>query len=392
MKTIRVVTIISWVVISLVLLGLVGWFVTGTVFGIRPAWIDRNLPFRVGIGGLESLTGPFGVVTRTDNIYVEGIDSISIDWIAGDIALRPYDGDVIQLTERAQRTLHADEMFFADISGSTLEIRFLNPAIRERIGLMPPKQLEVLIPTSLAENLRQLNVGSISGRVEIDGLSMDGLSVTAVDVGTTSGDIALSNLVSKDIAANSTSGRITVNSATADNMSLDSTSGAIEVTETRSDELELDTLSGSITVFESSARSLEIDSTSGTVRASGVFDSVVAKTLSGGITLENSAVNSVADVNSTSGTVSLSGTFHSINAGTLSGAVGIRSIIVPSSINVNTTSGSINVTVPNEGPVSVNHSSTSGRFESEVPVTLDGSGAQFTFSALSGNVRLLELD
>ena len=347
MKTIRVITVICWVIISAIFLGLGVWFLTGTVFGIRPAWIDRNMPFRVGIGGVESLTGSFNVVgTYTKD--PAGITSIEIDWVSGEITIIPHDGDEIEITESAQRSLRDDERLSMRVSGDTLEIEFLNRRVSERIGRMPPKRLEILVPRILSENLSSLDINSVSGLVFVEGMS-----ITEIDIDTTSGKISLSNIISRDIEANSTS--------------------------------------GAINISDSSSAILEIDTISGTTTASGAFSNVSIDSTSGAISLNNTTVQSIADIDTTSGTIELSGAFYNINTDTTSGSVSIRSIIVPSSLNVDTISGSVTVTIPNEGSITVRHSSTSGRFNSDIPITLQTRGAQFNFSTTSGNVNITEL-
>ncbi|MCL2227128.1 MAG: DUF4097 domain-containing protein [Oscillospiraceae bacterium] len=386
MNAIRIVTIICWVVVGIVLLGLAGWFLTGTVLGARPAWLDRHTPFRIGIGGFEALAGPFNVVGE-HSADPSGINSISVDWVAGEITIMPHAGSEIQITELAQRELDDDERFSINISGGTLDIRFVANNVRGLMRQMPQKRLEVLVPRSLSENLDSLNVDSVSG-----GVNVDGMSIARLDVGTTSGAIELSNLTSQSLDANSTSGRIVATSVRAEDMSLSSTSGAVAVTSSQAGEMDIGTLSGAIRVSGASAGEIDLDSTSGAVSASGAFDRVSLNSLSGAISLDNSAVRTVVNAESTSGTLSLSGEFYSVAANTLSGGISVRSAIVPASLNLRSTSGSLRLTVPNEGPVTVSHSSTSGRFNSELPVIMHGADAQFVFSTLSGNTSIFELE
>jgi hypothetical protein len=45
--------------------------------------------------------------------------------------------------------------------------------------------------------------------------------------------------------------------------------------------------------------------------------------------------------------------------------------------------------VPNRGEITVNHSSISGRFSSDIPVIMQSRNAQFNFSSVSGSTRIL---
>ena len=385
MKAIRVVTIVCWVIVAAALLGLAGWFLTGTMFGASSTWMDRNMPFRVNIGGFESLSGPFNVVGEY-SASPAGVNTIQVNWVSGEITVIAHDGDMIEITERAQRDLRDDERMYVSVSGGTVEIRFLDRRGPNMNMRMPQKRLEVRVPAALSEDLSILGVGSTSGRVNIDGIT-----ATTLDVGTTSGAVNVSNITSRNVDINALSGRIAVTYAVADSMVLDSTSGAVNVSDVNVRELEIDTLSGSISVTDSVAVDINLDSTSGRISATGTFDNIRGNSLSGSINIDSAAVSSVVDARSTSGSVTLRGALANVNVGTLSGSITIHSAIAPERVNANSTSGRMSITVPNDGYISVNHSSTSGRFNSEIPVLMQGAEPRFTLSTLSGNVNIYQL-
>jgi len=381
MKTIRVVTIVCWVVVAATMLGLAGWFLTGTMFGIRPA---RSMPFIVGFG-TGPLTGPFNVVGEY-SADPAGINNIQVNWTSGEVTIIPHDGNMIEITESAQRELRDDERMHVSVSGGTVEIRFVDRGISTINMRIPQKRLEVLVPQALSENLNILGVGSVSGRVNVDNMA-----VASLDVGTTSGAINVSNITSREVDLNSTSGRIEVINVVAENMTLDSTSGAVNVDSSRANDMEIDTLSGAITVTDSAATAIDLDSTSGRVSASGVFDGVEANSLSGAISIDSTAVGSVVNAGSNSGRVELLGDFTNVNVRTSSGSITVRSNTVPETINAESSSGRMSITVPNVGYVSVSHSTGSGRFNSEIPVLVQSTDARFTLSTRSGNINIYEL-
>ena len=314
MKAMGIITTICWVIVAAVVLGLAGWFLTGTVFGVRSErWAterwglhrwDGNWSIGFNINNWEVLTGPYNPV-GTYNVAASDKSSISIEWPAGNISVQPYDGVDIKIIEYAQRNLLDDEKLQLSTSGDTLTIRFRARGINT--STMPQKRLEVLVPHDLSGSLRELAVSSLSGNVSAESLS-------------------------------------------ADMFTINSTSGSISVVGVSAQTIDLDSLSGRITLESSVADDLEADSTSGTLDLSGSFDKISASTLSGTIT--------------------------------------IRSTSVPGELKADSTSGSITVIVPDEGAISVYHSSTSGRFSSDIPVTLQGKGAQFELSTLSGTTRI----
>jgi len=349
MRAMRIVTIICWIIVAAVLVGLAGWFVTGTVIGVKSDRFANNRFFGSGIniGGLESLSGSFEV----DGVYssgVENLHSINIDWVAGLVTVKAHDGNDIQISEYAQRSLNDDEKLYMGASGGVLTIRYSDRSINLRSAIMPQKRLEVLIPRSMAGNLTKLSVDSVSGNVNIDEMSPGTLKVD-----TTSGDITLLNISSRELIIDSISGSISLSQITSDGIKMDTTSGSVTVNSARAGVIEMDSISGDFRVTDSSAGLIDADTTSGGLSLSGAFDRIIADSLSGNIS--------------------------------------VVSTTVPSSLKADTTSGNTTVTVPDEGAVTVNYSSTSGRFSSEVPVILQGRGAQFEFSSLSGDIKIIAL-
>jgi len=365
MKAVKIITIVCWLVVAAVLLGLAGWFLTGTVFGARSERWNNAMPFSFKLGGLEALTGPYNPV-GVYNVGATDLDSIRIDWIAGSITVRPYDGDQIKITEFAQRELRDEEKLSFDTSGDTLTVRF-RERNRGNILNMPQKKLEVLVPHRLSESLKKLAIDSTSGGVDVEGLSVVTLGVDSI-----SGSVNIKNIISSVVKANSTSGSVTI-------------------ADTRADDIEIDSISGSVRVSGSIAQKLDCETTSGRINVSGEFGNAKLTTISGGISLDNSAQHSALRADSTSGSLELWGSFDSVRVESLSGSISVRSAAVPSSLKAESTSGRITVAIPNEGAVSVYYSTTSGHFSSDIPVVVEGRGAQFELSTLSGRISIIEL-
>ena len=364
MKAMKIITVICWLVVAAVLLGFAGWFLTGTVFGTRTDRWYNNISFGVGVNHLETLTGPYEMV-GTHRFEVSDISSINVDWIAGNITVKPHDGSQITVTEFAQRELRENEKFQTSVSAGTLTVRFRE---RGNTGPMPQKKLEILIPLELSGNLSRLSVDSVSGSISVENIEAAYLSVDSI-----SGAVDFSNSTARSLKVNTTSGAITVKTVQSDNMEFDSISGAIRVS-------------------DSFARVIDCDSTSGRIDVYGGYGKAKLNSLSGKITLDNSEQSSVVDADSTSGTLELSGSFETVNANTLSGSISIKSTMIPSSLKVDSTSGSVTIAVPNEGSITVYHSSTSGRFSSDIPVSMQNRrGAQFEISTLSGRTTITAL-
>jgi len=198
-----------------------------------------------------------------------------------------------------------------------------------RLQNLPPKNLEVLVPHTLMGAFREVTVNTVSGPVDIRDLS-----ATTLTIDTVSGAVELFNTTAPSLRVGTTSGRVELSATTADTMRLRTVSGRIELTDARAESL---------------------------------------------------------DVSTTSGTQTLSGAFGTIDTGSVSGRIEITSTILPSSLTAGTVSGAIAITVPDEGPISVEHSSVSGRFESELPVLMHGAEVQFRLSTTSGRVNIYAL-
>ena len=362
LKAMRVITVVCWVITALALAGVVIWFLTGTVFGFMSDRFNLDWSFGTNMERLEILTGPYQVAGTYDHT-VTGIDSLNIDWVHGDVSVTPYNGADIRITEYAQRELRDEEKLRISAPDGTLTIKYRE---NSRPIRMPRKKLEVLIPVSLSGSFKSFTAGTVSGSITVDSISADRLKTNTI------------------------SGAIQVAGASSPALSLESTSGALTAERVSAGNLNLNSISGSIWVADSSAENLDCDTTSGSVNVSGDFNSAKLNSISGRLTINNSAQGSVLNADSTSGSIDASGAFEKVGVNNISGSVTIRSAIVPSKLKAETTSGSITVSAPVDGTIPVNHSSLSGRFSSDIPVIMQSGGAQFELSSLSGSIKIHE--
>jgi len=298
----KVITIVCWIITAIALAGLAVWFVTGTVFGVMSErWGGWN--FGMNVGGFESLTGPFNIVGNR-SIDATNVNSISIDWVAGEIRVTPHDENEIRVIEFAQRELRNNEEFYVNTSGDTLVIKYTERNLRGRV---PRKQLEVLVPRALSENMNMVSIDTVS----------EGVYVTDIN-----------------------------------------------------------------------ASRMKCETVSGSINLSGGFDNLKVNSVSGRITLDNATLNSVLDAETVSGRMEISGAYDRVDISTVSGNVSVTSVVIPSSLKADSVSGSIEIYIPADASISINHSSVSGRLSSDIPVTMEGRGAQFVISTVSGSTKI----
>jgi len=310
----RIVTIVCWIISAVALLGLTAWLIVGVI----------NSGFTAG-GGAGM--GPFQLVSE-HQVPMDQIESIDIDWTAGTVTVRAFHGNAIQISEFARHRLREDEQMSINTHGGTVSINFSQHRILR--NNMPSKQLEVLIPYAMLENLQSLHINNIAGRVEVYDIDTNALSVST------------------------TSGRVSFHGVSTDAINASTVSGRIELIDTSAGDAYLRSVSGRVEAL-------------------------------------NSEISNI-DINATSGRIELYGSFEDIHARSLSGRIEVTSRTVPDSLIAHATSGRITITVPNEGePISVQYQIGSGRFTSRVPViTHAGMGAQFNLSSTSGRIEILE--
>jgi DUF4097 and DUF4098 domain-containing protein YvlB len=274
MKTTRIITMVCWIIVAVVLIGMAVWFLTGSLFGIPTGFRFGNFGFNIGIG---SFTGPYNEV-GTYSVPAGSIDSLDVDWVAGAVTIRPYDGSDIKFTEYAQRALDDKEKLQYDVSGDTLSIRYKNS---DFINIMIAKKLEVLVPAELAEGFDKLLLDATSAEAAIDSFTVD-----TIEIEETSGEVALSNIASGTLRVHSTSGTISVANSTADDMVLDTVSGEIELTNVVTVNVTADTTSGEQTMTGSFGK-VDAESVSGeiAIRSSTAITDLFCDTVSGGVSV-----------------------------------------------------------------------------------------------------------
>ncbi|MCL2353056.1 MAG: DUF4097 domain-containing protein [Defluviitaleaceae bacterium] len=350
MSRTKLITIICWSVSALALLGLIIWVLVGNMF-----------TFSFGFN-----TGPFTPAT-TQSVNTQNIHTIDIDWTAGAIYVRRHQGNEIIVTELTQRELRDREEMYVSTSGGVLSIRYTQRG-GINIGINNlSKRLEVLVPYSMAGDFQGFRINNTSGRVIISDIGADNFSIR-----TNSGRIELHNITATTFSATTTSGRVEVFNIYAEDISTRTNSGRIEMRDIISNQLSATTTSGRIELFTVEAEDINLRTNSGMIRASD--------TDAGSITTQTS-----------SGRHELFGSFGYVNARSNSGRLEIVSDIVPSHITARATSGRIDVTVPNQEPIAVQYSTSSGRFSSEIPtIAHSGANAQFNLSTSSGRISIFQ--
>ena len=213
-KSVKITLIVAAVLVGLGLcIAVVGALMGGRISDLRNTYYDgREWHHGDALDG--SYTG--GEI----RVPAEDITALDIDWVAGDVKIMVTDGEEIVVTEHADHGI-PEEYALQLEADNTLRIRYSNDVW----GIdMPEKDLTVLLPRTVAENLTAVDLSGVSadfavGKLTVrDAFSFDTASgklkteaLTATgakaDVNSVSGDIELDGSF-REVKAGSTSGEI----------------------------------------------------------------------------------------------------------------------------------------------------------------------------------------
>ena len=329
MSRTQTITIICWCISAVVLLGLIVWVILGiigsTAFGFRTINFE--------LGGINFNNSRSYELIEThripaSRIAANEIEAISVDWISGSVSVSVHEGDEIIISEYSRRQVQDNHKMYIRTLGNQMSIEFFD-STRTGINLnVPSKRLYVLIPYTLNENLHFFGITTVSGNIQVSGITSNNFLANTV-----SGRIELRDISAPGLNAFTTSGRIRLANVNAEDISMRTVSGRIETSHTKAQRIRSYT---------------------------------------------------------TSGRHSLSGSFETVHSRSASGRIEITSSIVPDSVVATAASGRIYLTVPNDGTApSVQYSTGSGRFRSDIPVLLhSGSDAQFQLTTASGRISI----
>ena len=213
-KSVKITLIVAAVLVGLGLcIAAVGALMGGRISDLRNTYYDGK-EWHHGAALDGSYTG--GEI----RVPAEGITALDIDWVAGDVKIMVTDGEEIVVTEHADHGI-PEEYALQLEADNTLRIRYSNDVW----GIdMPEKDLTVLLPRTVAENLTAVDLSGVSADFAVDRLTVrdafsfdtasgklktEALTATGAkaDVNSVSGDIELDGSF-REVKAGSTSGEI----------------------------------------------------------------------------------------------------------------------------------------------------------------------------------------
>ena len=93
---------------------------------------------------------------------------MDISWTSGEITLISYEGEDVYFTETSDTPLNEKNSLRYGVSDGVLVIRFQEKG--SLFGRQPDKKLQVMIPRSLASDLREVQADAVSANIRIEKL------------------------------------------------------------------------------------------------------------------------------------------------------------------------------------------------------------------------------
>lgn len=189
------------------------------------------------------------------------IDSISVDWVSGDIQIAIADVAEITIYEDCNKVLEEYQQMRHYVNNGNLDIKFIAPNT-SLLNWNLNKNLVVQIPQTLVKTFDSLNIDSVSSTVTIDSINADNANIDSV-----SGKVSINIGVYKYIDLNTTSGGADFTDLTMDGLNIDSVSGSINITDCAVSDIDIDSTSGNIVSQTTSMpANIDIDAVSGNIR------------------------------------------------------------------------------------------------------------------------------
>lgn len=373
-KTVKIALIVAG---ALVCTGMV-FYCIAFAFGARfeKVWSGELLPepYFVNIGTVRNPEyRDWDNAYASDGAYsvsANGLNSMDIKWVAGNVEINVYDGSEVLIQETAKVSIPEEKALRYGVENGMLYIQYCDKVTKAN---QIEKDLTVSIPRALAEDMNSFNFDAASASLSLSGITAEYFTFDSV------------------------SGRLEAASMLMDTVELNATSGSVHFSGEYG-RLDADSVSGEVTVeSKKTAVSTSINTTSGSVTLSGSCGELSIDTVSGRISSAEAVMAQTLKINSTSGDVSLNGSIGSVDVNAVSGAVTLRSDICPAEISIGTASGDVSVTLPKDSGFTLKYDTASGKLDCGFSVRMDGDhyisgngAATFNVDTVSGSLSVYE--
>lgn len=191
--------------------------------------------------------------------FSETVEYIEIDWLAGNVTVASHSSDTVSLSEESLADLAEDTQLHYWLDGTTLHMKFCRSGKWRLDGLK--KDLTVLVPEDLP--LTSLTVKSMSADIHLDALQAE-----SANIGTSSGDVELTDCAVTDLVqVDTTSGWVGMSlTEPLETFTWDAVSGTLQITAPKVRNFSAGSVSGEVSLsVEEEPETLSIKTTSGSI-------------------------------------------------------------------------------------------------------------------------------
>ena len=188
--------------------------------------------------------------------FSETVEDIEIDWLAGNVAVAFHSSDTVSFAEESLAALTEDTQLHYWLDGTTLHMKFCRSGKWRLDGL--EKDLTVLVPADLPLTM---TVKSMSADIHLDALQAE-----SANIGTSSGNVELTDCAVTDIVqVDTTSGWVDMSLIEPlETFTWDAVSGTLQITAPKVKNFSAGSVSGEVSLsVEEEPETLSIKTTSG---------------------------------------------------------------------------------------------------------------------------------
>ena len=233
---------------------------------------------------------------RIETFTFEGIHSITIETVSGDIRITPGEGDklIVELINDLDDPELLDPELEAEEGELSIEENFTgNRRVRGKT------HWTVYLPKSA--ELRLIECSTASGDMLFEGFDVD-----FIETESASGEVSINSLTAKELELSTASGAIMLEDCKVDFVEANTASGRITASSVRAKEIDLSTASGKIVVEDCQAKTIETSSASGKISVGSVStEELELSTASGRIIVEDSDIEELVEASCASGNVEI---------------------------------------------------------------------------------------
>ena len=240
-KSVKVTLIVAAALVGLGLcLAAAGFCMGGRLSDLRNMRLD---PATGKWEQTEETRDQAGNYTGSDYILPEGTDitALDIDWISGEAEILVTNDTDILVREQPERGISASYAMVVTEQDGVLKVRY---AADEFLTLpnLPPKKLVVHLPRTVAENLTEVRLNSVSADFDVAALTVKNTLI----FDSVSGDLETDFITADSAEVNAVSGKIDLDGSFRQVIG-GSTSGEVDLALRKCpDKIELTTVSGDV--------------------------------------------------------------------------------------------------------------------------------------------------